>query len=266
MERQGRVYLVGAGPGAPDLITVRGLNCLRRADFVLYDALTPPELLAEARPDAERIYVGKRGYCVGSTVQGEINELLVQLGRAGHVVCRLKGGDPCVFGRGGEEAEALAAAGVPFEIIPGVTAAVALGTIGIPLTHREVGQSVALVTGHFAPDSPDCTLDWTALARMSGVVFYMGLRHLEAIAGHMIAAGADPQTPAAVVASLTRPGQRIIDGPLCELAELVRGADVQAPAVIVVGEVVRHRQKLMRWVNAAQSSPVATGGLEGGIA
>ncbi len=245
MQRPGMVYLVGAGPGDPDLITVRGLRCLRRADFILYDALTAPELLDEARPEAERVFVGKRGYCVGSTVQGEINDLLIQLGRAGHVVCRLKGGDPCVFGRGGEEAEALAAAGVPFAIVPGVTAATALSTVGIPLTHRDAGPDVALVTGHFDPDSPDCCLDWNALARLSGVVYYMALRHLPKIAERLIAAGRDPQTPAAVVTALTRQEQVVVDGPLHELPARAAAAGVAAPAIIVVGEVVRCREKLI---------------------
>jgi uroporphyrin-III C-methyltransferase len=263
MERQGMVYLVGAGPGAPDLITVRGLRHLRCADFILYDALIAPELLDEARPDAERIFVGKRGYCVGSTVQGDINELLIQLGRAGHTVCRLKGGDPCVFGRGGEEAEALAAAGVPFEIIPGVTTAVALGTVGIPLTHRDIGQSMALVTGHFDSDSPDCTLDWSALAKMSGIVFYMALRHLAKIADRLTAAGLDAVTPAAVVAGLTTPAERVVVGTLGGLPALARAADVQAPAVIVVGGVVKYRDRLMRCLEEAQSPPAAAGGTGG---
>jgi uroporphyrin-III C-methyltransferase len=251
MDRHGKVYLVGAGPGAPDLVTVRGLRCLRAADFVLYDALTAAELLAEARPDAERIFVGKRGYCVGSTVQGDINGLLVQLGASGHVVCRLKGGDPCVFGRGGEEAEALAAAGVPFEIVPGVTAATALATAGIPLTHRDVGQSVALVTGHADPDSPACTLDWPALARMGGIVFYMSVRHLDKIAERLVAAGMDPATPAAVVAGLTHPGERVVTGPLAELPTLAAAAGVGPPAVIVVGDVVKHRDRLAGFAAAA---------------
>jgi uroporphyrin-III C-methyltransferase len=263
MERQGMVSLVGAGPGAPDLITVRGLRRLRCADFILYDALIAPELLDEARPDAERIFVGKRGYCVGSTVQGDINELLIQLGRAGHTVCRLKGGDPCVFGRGGEEAEALAVADVPFEIVPGVTTAVGLGTVGIPLTHRDVGQSVALVTGHFDPDSPDCTLDWSALTRMSGVVFYMALRHLAKIVDRLTAAGLDAATPAAVVAGLTTPAGRVIVGTLGGLPALARTADVQAPAVIVVGDVVKYRDRLMQCLGEAQSLPAAAGGIEG---
>jgi uroporphyrin-III C-methyltransferase len=179
----GTVYLVGAGPGAPDLITLRGLRILRVADVVLPDALIAPELLAEAQPGAEVIPVGKRGYCIGSTRQETINDALIRLAREGKSVCRLKCGDPCVFGRGGEEAEALAEAGVPFEIVPGVTSATsACAAAGIPLTHRAVGQAVVLATGHHDPDSPDCTLDWSTLARMPALVFYMAGRHFARIA------------------------------------------------------------------------------------
>jgi uroporphyrin-III C-methyltransferase len=255
MRRAGTVYLVGAGPGAPDLITVRALRQLRVADFVLYDALVAPELLDEARPDAEHIYVGKRGYCVGSTVQGEINELMIQLARQGRAVCRLKGGDPCVFGRGGEEAEALAAAGIPFEIIPGVTAALALSSAGIPLTHRAAGQSVALVTGHFDPDSPDCTLDWEALARLTCVVFYMGLRHLARIAARISEAGMSLDTPAAVVERLTSSDERVVTGTLANIAARAADAGAQAPALIVVGEPVRYRERLALTIADALSTP-----------
>jgi uroporphyrin-III C-methyltransferase len=230
---------VGAGPGDPDLITLRGLKRLRCADVVLHDALLPAELLAEARPDAERVYVGKRGYCVGSTAQEDIHALLIRYAWAGKAVCRLKGGDPCVFGRGGEEAEALAAAGVPVEIVPGVTAALgACAAAGIPLTHRAAGQSVTLASGHHDPDSDGCTLDWDALARSSNLVFYMALRHLEKIAARLTAAGLAPDTPAAVIEKATRPDMRVIDGPLDRIAGLARAAAVQAPAVLVVGAPV----------------------------
>ena len=185
----GTVYLVGAGPGSPDLITVRGLKLLREADVVVYDALVHHDLLAEIRGDAERVYAGKRGYCVGSTLQETIFDVLVNRARQGLRVVRLKCGDPCVFGRGGEEAEYLAEHGVAFELVPGVTTAVgACAAASIPLTHRDAGQSVALVTGHFDPDSPECTLDWPALARMSTLVVYMGLRHLDKIAARLIEA------------------------------------------------------------------------------
>jgi uroporphyrin-III C-methyltransferase len=240
------VYLVGAGPGSPDLITVRGLNLLRRADVVVHDALVHHDLLRETRPDAEHVFAGKRGYCVGSTLQETINDVLVNRAREGLTVVRLKGGDPCVFGRGGEEAEYLAERGIPFEIVPGVTTAVgACAAAAIPLTHRDAGQSVALVTGHFDPDSPDCTLDWAGLARMSNLVVYMGLRHLEKIAARLIAAGMPPDTHAAIVAKATLSDQVVIDAELSHLAARAREADVQAPAVIVVGAAVRYRSKLL---------------------
>jgi uroporphyrin-III C-methyltransferase len=239
------VYLVGAGPGAADLITVRGLRILRSADVVLHDALISPELLAEAHPDAELVHVGKRGYCVGSTRQETINDALVRFAREGKSVCRLKCGDPCVFGRGGEEAEVLAEAGVPFEIVPGVTSAVgACAAAGIPLTHRAAGQAVALVTGHHDPDSPDCTLDWDALARMPGIVFYMGVRYVAKIAAKLSDSGLSPDTPAAVIESATLPGQRILTGDLGDIGRAAEAADVVGPAVFVVGEVVSRRRPL----------------------
>ncbi len=242
----GTVYLVGAGPGAPDLITARGLRLLRSADVVLPDALVSPELVAEARPDATVVPVGKRGYCVGSTRQETINDALVRFAREGRSVCRLKCGDPCVFGRGGEEAEHLTAAGVPFEIVPGVTAASgALAAAGIPLTHRAVGQAVALVTGHHDPDSPDCTLDWPALARLPVVVFYMAGRHVAKIAARLAAVGLPPDTPAAVVESGTLPGQRVVAADLLDIGLAVGDGDLRGPAVLVVGEVVRYRDVLL---------------------
>src|SRR5438093_8707337 len=190
----GAVYLVGAGPGSPELITVRGLNLLRAADVVVYDALVHRDLIAAARPDAEFVFAGKRGYCVGSTLQETINDVLVNRARHGLAVVRLKGGDPCVFGRGGEEAEYLAERGIPFEIVPGVTTALgACAAASIPLTHRDAGQAVALVTGHFDPDSPECTLDWDGLARMSNIIVYMGLRHVEKIANRLMHAGMSPE-------------------------------------------------------------------------
>jgi len=240
------VYLVGAGPGAADLITVRGLRVLQSADVVLYDALISPELLHEAHPDAELIPVGKRGYCVGSTRQETINDALVRLARNGKSVCRLKCGDPCVFGRGGEEAEVLADAGVPFEIVPGVTSAVgACAAAGIPLTHRAAGQAVALVTGHHDPDSTDCTLDWDALARMPAIVFYMAVRHIAKIAAKLSDSGLSPRTPAAVIECATLPEQRVQTGDIAEIGRVTDAAAIHGPAVFVVGEVVRYREKLL---------------------
>lgn len=241
----GSVFLLGAGPGAADLITVRGLRLLRSADVVVYDSLISHELLAEISPHAEKVFAGKRGYCVGNTLQETICDLLVNRAREGLSVVRLKGGDPCVFGRGGEEAEHLAENGIPFEIVPGVTTAVgACAAANIPLTHRDAGQAVALVTGHFDPDSPDCRLDWSGLARMSNVVVYMGLRHLDRIAAKLTAGGMPADTPAAVVERATCPDQRIVDGCLGTIANRVRQATVHAPAVLVVGECVRFRERL----------------------
>ena len=251
----GRVYLVGAGPGAADLITVRGLRLLRAADVICYDALGCADLLAEAKPGAELVHVGKRGYCVGSTRQETIHDLMVDRARRGLSVVRLKGGDPCVFGRGGEEAEHLAAHGVPCEIVPGVTTAVgACAAAGIPLTHRGSGQAVALVTGHHDPDGPECTLDWAALAAMSNVVVYMGLRHLPRIAARLSDGGLSPDTPAAVIENATLPHQRVIDGTLADIALLAAAAEIQSPAVFVVGDCVRHRHTLLAAV-AESGSP-----------
>lgn len=248
----GTVYLVGAGPGAADLITVRGLHILRAADAVLTDALVAPELLAEARPDAERLHVGKRGYCVGSTRQETINDALIRLARQGKSVCRLKCGDPCVFGRGGEEAEALAAAGVPFEIVPGVTSATgALAAAGIPLTHREVGPAVALVAGHHDPVSDDCNLNWDALARLPVVVFYMAVRHIAGIARRLGEAGLSPGTPTAVIQSGTLPDQLVVTADLASIA--TAASEVTGPAVFVVGEVVRYRERLLGIASAART-------------
>jgi uroporphyrin-III C-methyltransferase len=242
----GVVYLVGAGPGAPDLITVRGLRILRSADVVLHDALISPELLEEASPAAEIISVGKRGYCIGSTKQETINEALVRYAREGKSVCRLKCGDPCVFGRGGEEAEVLAEVGVPFEIVPGVTSAVgACAAAGIPLTHRDAGQAVALVTGHHDPDSPDCTLDWDALSRLPGMVFYMAVRHVAKIAAKLSDSGLSLNTPAAVIESGTLSAQRVFVGNLSDIGSIAEVSAITGPAVFVVGEVVRYRDKLL---------------------
>ncbi|WP_227254406.1 uroporphyrinogen-III C-methyltransferase [Frigoriglobus tundricola] len=249
----GTVYLVGAGPGAADLITVRGLRVLQSADVVLHDALISPELLTEAGPLAELVSVGKRGYCIGSTKQETINDALVRYARAGKSVCRLKCGDPCVFGRGGEEAEVLAAAGVTFEIVPGVTSAVgACAAAGIPLTHRDAGQAVALVTGHHDPDSPDCTLDWDALARMPGLVFYMGVRHVARIAAKLCDSGLASDTPAAVIESGTLPTQKVLVADLLGIGHATEGASITGPAVFVVGAVVRYRDQLLALANPAR--------------
>ncbi len=256
--KAGVVYLVGAGPGAADLITVRGLWILRSADVVLCDALIAPDLLAEARPGAEIIAVGKRGYCVGSTKQETINDVMVRYARAGLSVCRLKCGDPCVFGRGGEEAEFLVDAGVPYEIVPGVTSAIgACAAAGIPLTHRDVGQAVTFVTGHHDPDSPDCTLDWDALARMPAVVFYMSVRHVGKIAERLIDNGLSPDTPAAIIESGTLPEQRVFVADLADIGPTAEASSIAGPAVFVVGAIVRYRDKLL---GLCESSDLSTEG------
>src|SRR5215208_877905 len=241
----GTVYLVGAGPGDPGLMTRRALDLIASADAILYDRLIPPGALDCARPGAELRYVGKQpgGH---SHTQEEINALLVELGRAGKRVVRLKGGDPFVFGRGGEEAEALAAAGVAFEVVPGVTAGVAAPAYaGIPVTHRDAASAVAFVTGHEDPEKPDSALDWDALARFPGtLVFYMGIRNLPLIAERLTAAGRDEQEPAAVVERGTHPGQRTVVDTLAGIAARAEAEAVRPPAITVVGPVAGLRETI----------------------
>jgi uroporphyrinogen III methyltransferase / synthase len=236
----GVVYLVGAGPGDPGLMTRRSLELIAGADVVLYDRLIPPGALDGARADAELRYVGKEPGAAAMK-QEDINALLVELGRAGRRVVRLKGGDPFVFGRGGEEAEALATAGVRFEVVPGVTAGVAAPAYaGIPVTHRDAASAVAFVTGHEDPGKEGGALDWEALARFPGtLVFYMGVRNLALISERLRGAGRDPDRAAAVVARGTLPGQRTVTAPLAEIAERVNDAGLRPPAITVVGPVAR---------------------------
>ncbi len=245
--KQGIVYLIGAGPGDPGLITVKGRDCLRRAEVVVYDYLANPDLLAEARPEAEKIFVGKtRGQ--HHTPQPQINALLVERARQGQVVARLKGGDPYVFGRGGEEAEELVAAGVPFEVVPGISAGFAAAAYaGIPLTHRDFTTSLGLVTGHENPEKKVSNLDWQKLATGVGtLVFYMGMTNLALIAEQLMANGRDPQTPVAVIRWGTTPQQQTVTATLADVVTKVAEAGLKPPAVIVVGDVVRLRDKL-RW-------------------
>jgi len=244
--RSGRVVLVGAGPGDPDLITLRGAAALRQADAVVYDALAAPELLELAPEHALRIDVGKRGHDLPTRAQDEINALLVRLAREGRRVVRLKGGDPFVFGRGGEEASACAAAGVPFEVVPGISSVVgALAYAGIPVTDRRHGASFAVVTGHKDPTAVARETRWEALAHAADtLVIVMGMRNLEAIAQRLVAGGLDPGTPAAVVMDGALPTQRVVEAPIGELAARAREAGLGAPAVVVVGDVVRLRREL----------------------
>ena len=243
----GYVYLIGAGPGDPGLITVKGRECIGKASVILYDYLANEQLLAFAAAGAELIYAGKVGGA-HNREQRQINELLVEKALAGKVVARLKGGDPFVFGRGGEECEALVAAGIPFEVVPGVTAGIgATAYAGIPLTHREITTSVAFVTGHEHPDKEVSEIDWERLSLGSGtVVFYMGMKNLGQIAENLIAHGRAPATPVALIRWGTRPEQEVLVGTLADIAEKARKAAFKAPAITVVGEVVRLREKL-RW-------------------
>ena len=241
----GIVYLVGGGPGDPGLMTRRSLDLIAAADAILYDRLVPPGALDHARPDAELRYVGKEPGAAALT-QEATNELLVELARAGKRVVRLKGGDPFVFGRGGEEAEALAAAGVPFEVVPGVTAGVAAPAYaGIPVTHRDAASAVAFVTGHEDPGKPGSALDWDALARFPGtLVFYMGIKNLAMIAERLTAAGRDPAQPVAVVERGTQAGQRTIVDSLGGIAARVEAEEIRPPAITVMGPVAGLRETI----------------------
>lgn len=244
--KQGIVYLIGAGPGDPGLLTVKGLACLQRADVVVYDYLANPELLREA-PAAEHIYVGKtRGH--HHRPQEEINALLVSLGREGKIVARLKGGDPFIFGRGGEEALVLSRAGIAFEVVPGVSAGFAAAAYaGIPLTHRDFTTSLGLFTGHEDPEKKLSSLDWEKLSTGVGtLVFYMGMANLPLIAEQLMAHGRPASTPVAVVRWATTPRQRTLTATLGDVVEKVRAAGIKPPAVIIVGEVVALREEL-RW-------------------
>jgi uroporphyrinogen III methyltransferase/synthase len=247
----GTVFLVGAGPGDPGLATQRALELIAEADAIVHDRLVSKRLLALARPDAELVYAGKRP---GEPTldQDEINRLLIDFAREGKRVVRLKGGDPFVFGRGGEEAEALAEAGVPFEIVPGVTAGVAAPAYaGIPVTHRDEASAVAFVTAHEDPAKAESALDWAALAAFPGtLVFYMGVRTLPAVVEKLIMHGRAADEPAAVIERGTLPGQRTVTAPLGEIAEKARDEDVKAPAVTIVGSVAGRRERLA-WLERA---------------
>ena len=230
----GEVYLIGAGPGDPDLLTLRALQLLQQADVVLYDRLVPEAVLERARREARRVFVGKQPG--ESAAQGRINELLLEYARQGLRVARLKGGDPLIFGRGGEEIEILAAHGIPYLVVPGITAALgAAAAAGIPLTHRLLSQSVTFVTGHVLDDD---TLDWRQLAGAHRtVVFYMGVAQLTRIVARLRSAGAPMQHPVAVVERATLPGERVIRATLASIGEVAGAAGVAPPALLIVGEV-----------------------------
>jgi uroporphyrinogen III methyltransferase / synthase len=241
----GIVYLVGAGPGDPALMTLRSLELIVAADVIVHDRLIPRDALAAARPDAELVYVGKEPGSASVPQEG-IEELLIERARQGKLVVRLKGGDPFVFGRGGEEAEALADAGIPFEVVPGITAGVAAPAYaGIPVTHRDDASSVAFVTGHEDPEKGEDALDYEALARFPGtLVFYMAVKALPRIAERLVAAGRDPAEPAAVVARGTLPDQRTVLSSLEGIAAAAEEADIEPPAVTVVGPVAARRERI----------------------
>lgn len=241
----GTVYLVGAGPGDPGLLTLRGRECLAGADVVVYDALANPELLEHAARAKEFIYVGKQAGR-RTLAQEEINALLVKKAKEGLEVVRLKGGDPYVFGRGAEEALELRKEGIPFEVVPGVTAGVAVPAYaGIPVTHREDASMLTFVTGHEDPAKETSAIDWASLARGGGtLVFYMGVKNLPEITGRLVAHGRPPGTPAAVIQWGTHPTQRVVTGTLADLGDRVREAGLSPPAIIMVGEVVALRNEL----------------------
>ncbi len=244
----GRVVLVGAGPGDPDLLTLRALRELECADIILYDALIPSVILEFANPAARRVDVGKRGDGTKGIPQDEIAARMIEEARAGHHVVRLKGGDPFVFGRGGEEASALASAGVDFEIVPGISSALAVPAYaGIPVTDRRLSSSVAIVTGHRGGRTGDGQTDWEGLARSAEtLVVLMGTAWLEEIVERVLRGGRAPDTPAAVIQQGAGPNQRVVTAKLAELPAAVRAAQLAAPTVLVVGEVVRSRD-LLRW-------------------
>ncbi len=247
---RGEVYLVGAGPGDPDLLTFRALRLMQKADVVLYDRLTDQHVMNLVRREAERIYVGKQPDD-HELPQGEISALLVKLAREGKRVLRLKGGDPFMFGRGGEEIEALAAHRIPFQVCPGITAAIgAAAYAGIPLTHRDHAQACVFVTGHGKDGKID--LDWTALLQpRQTVAIYMGLRNVEALTREFVARGAAADLPAAIVDNATRPNQQVVVGTLGTLAAKARAAELSGPSIIIVGTVVTLRDTL-DWRPAAE--------------
>ena len=247
---KGIVYLVGSGPGDPGLITLRGVECLSRAEVIVYDYLANEQLLNHAPASAERIYAGKIGGRHNQD-QDEINTLLVKKGREGKIVVRLKGGDPFVFGRGGEECQALHEAGVPFEIVPGVTASFgASAYAGIPLTHRDYTASVTLVTGQEGKNKDESQIDWERLSHGNGtIVFYMGIKTLRHNMERLIQHGKNPQTPVALVRWGTLPKQQVLIGTLADIADHAEAHGFKPPAVTIVGEVVTMREKL-RWFDA----------------
>jgi len=245
--KTGKVYLIGAGPGDPGLITVKGLECLRKADVVIYDYLANEHLLSFVKEGAERIYVGKKGGD-HTLSQEKISTLIVEKAKEMKTVARLKGGDPFIFGRGGEEAEELAEAGIPFEVVPGVTSAIAVPAYaGIPLTHRDFTSTVAFITGHEDPTKEKSGVSWEKIATGAGtLVFLMGVGNLPMIAAELIKNGRDPETPVALIRWGTLPDQETTIGKLANIGEIARAKKIKPPVIILVGEVVGLRDK-MNW-------------------
>jgi uroporphyrin-III C-methyltransferase len=243
----GKVYLVGAGPGDPNLITVKGLVCLRQADVIIYDRLVDESILKETRSKTEKIYVGKTS-SHHTLDQEAINQLLVKKAKEGKGVVRLKGGDPFVLGRGGEEAEALVKYGIPFEVVPGVSSAVAVPAYaGIPVTHRGVASSFTVVTGHKASDRGEPKIAWKELATSTDtLVILMGMKNLANVVNQLIKNHKPVSTPIAVITDGTTHRQRCVTGTLQDIVEKVRSENLKAPSVVVIGEVVRFRKRL-RW-------------------
>ncbi len=244
---RGKVYLVGAGPGAEDLITLKAVQCIKEADVIIYDFLANKKFLNFCKDSAEKIYVGKKGSC-HTLKQPEINKLLLEKALQGHIVTRLKGGDPYIFGRGGEEAEELVKAGIEFEIVPGITAAAgATAYAGIPLTHRDFTSTVAFITGHERDDSEYSKIHWDKISTGVGtIVFYMGVKNLPNIVENLINNGRSPDTPIALIRWGTLPIQQTVVGTLRNIVQKVNEAKLTAPAIIVVGEVVNLRN-MLRW-------------------
>jgi uroporphyrin-III C-methyltransferase len=246
MAKMGKVILVGAGPGDPDLLTIRAVERISMGDVLVYDRLIQQGVLTLAKPSAEKIYMGKEPG--RHTRQDEIHALLVEKARKGKTVIRIKGGDPFLFGRGGEEVEYLAEHGVPFEVVPGVSSCLSAPlSANIAVTHREASSSVAIVTGHNAEGNGD-RVDWEAVARIDTSVFLMCVHNVETIARKLMAAGRSPATPAAIIQMAYWDGEHVVTGTLENIADQVRRAGIEPPATLVVGEVVRLREKLQRLI------------------
>lgn len=242
-----KVYLVGSGPGDPGLFTIKGLELVRNAEVLVYDRLAHPSIVAEAKPDAEKIYVGKAS-SNHTMKQEDINALLVEKGRECKMVVRLKGGDPFVFGRGGEEAEALLEAGIPFEVVPGITSAIAVPAYaGIPVTHRGLCCTLGIITGHEDPTKTKSSIKWDKISTgIDTLVFLMGVENLPNIVSELVANGRDTSTPVALVRWGTREEQETLVGTLEDIVEKVQSTGFKSPAVTVIGDVVNLRDKL-RW-------------------